>query len=124
MGKKKQLEKACRRAIKKQLRARDGFAASAVDGADGGYGTTPLDAGLLGSLGLPASWRSGRTEQFLLGAVIGAAAAYVLSDEKLRGNIVKSAIRLYSNFAGGFEELKEQVGDLKAEIEAERGSDA
>ncbi len=121
MGKKKRLEKACQRAIEKHLREREGFDSSGTDAA---YGSAPFDAGLLSSLKLPSGWRSGRTEQFLLGAVVGAAAAYVLSDEKLRGNIVKSAIRLYSNFAGGIEELKEQVGDLKAEIEAERASDA
>lgn len=63
---------------------------------------------------------SGRTEQFLLGAVIGAAAAYLLSDEELRGKLIKSGIKMYSNLMGGFEEIKEQVADLNAEVMAEQ----
>lgn len=71
--------------------------------------------GMLASL-LP----SGRTEQFLLGAVIGAAAAYLLSDEELRGKLIKSGIKMYSNLMGGIEEIKEQVADLNAEVMAEQ----
>jgi len=64
--------------------------------------------------------KSRQSEQFLLGALVGAAAAYVLSDEELRGKLVKTGIKLYSNVVGSFEEMKEQVADLKAEVEAER----
>lgn len=79
-------------------------------------------AGLL--QGMPAFLRTRNTEQFLLGALIGAAAAWVLSDEELRGKIVKSAMRLYAGVAGGFEEMKEQMSDIRAEVEAERHGDA
>ncbi|WP_332672924.1 hypothetical protein [Aromatoleum sp.] len=68
----------------------------------------------------PRLMKSRQSEQFLLGALVGAAAAYVLSDEELRGKLVKTGIKLYSNVVGGFEEMKEQVADLKAEVEAER----
>jgi len=73
--------------------------------------------GLLGGLGdlLPSK----RSEQFLLGAVLGAAAAYVLSDEELRGRIMKSGVKLYSGLVGGIAEMKEQVADIQAEIAAE-----
>ena len=71
--------------------------------------------GMLASL-LP----SGRTEQFLLGAVIGAAAAYLLSDEELRGKLIKSGIKMYANLMGNIEEIKEQVADLNAEVAAEQ----
>ncbi|ENO88637.1 hypothetical protein [Thauera linaloolentis] len=81
-----------------------------------------LDGGLL--QGMPAFLRTGNTEQFLLGALIGAAAAWVLSDEELRGKIVKSAMKLYTGVAGGFEEMKEQMADIRAEVEAERHGDA
>ncbi len=81
-----------------------------------------MDAGLL--QGLPAFLRSRNTEQFLLGALLGAAAAWVLSDEELRGKLVKSAMNMYAGVAGSFEEMKEQMADLKAEVEAERHGDA
>lgn len=63
---------------------------------------------------------TGRTEQFLLGAVIGAAAAYVMSDEELRGKLMKSGIKFYSSLMSGYAELREQMTDLQAEAEAER----
>lgn len=74
--------------------------------------------------GMPAFLRTGNTEQFLLGALVGAAAAWVLSDEEMRGKIVKSAMKLYTGVAGGFEEMKEQMADIRAEVEAERHGDA
>ena len=78
-------------------------------------GRQAQSSGLLASI-LP----SGRSEQFLLGAAIGAVAAYVLSDEALRGKLMKAGLRLYGEMAGGLEEMKEQVADLKAELAAER----
>lgn len=74
--------------------------------------------GMLG--GLTKMLPAGRNEQFLLGAAIGAAAAYLLSDEELRGKLMKSGIKLYSNLMGGFAEMKEQMADLQAEVEAEQ----
>lgn len=62
----------------------------------------------------------GRNEQFLLGALVGAAAAYVLSDEELRGKLMKSGISLYSSLAGGYAEFKEQMADMQAEVDAAR----
>lgn len=70
--------------------------------------------------GLAKMLPAGRTEQFLLGAVIGAAAAYVLSDEELRGKLMKSGIKLYSSLMGGYAEFKEQMADLQAEVDAEQ----
>lgn len=83
------------------------------------YGGAPLGGGLLHGLqGFMGSSR--RTEQFLLGALIGAAATYVLTDEKLRGKLIKAGVGLYSTIAGGFEEMKEQVADIQAEIQSDR----
>ncbi|MDR3212962.1 MAG: hypothetical protein LBT71_03445 [Azoarcus sp.] len=85
--------------------------ANAVNGTN----TTP---GLFGNLG---TWlREHPSEQFLIGAAVGAAAVYVLSNEELRGKVLKGGIALYSSLAGGFAELREQVADLKAEAEAEK----
>lgn len=70
--------------------------------------------------GMPTFLRTRNTEQFLLGAVAGGAVAWVLSDAELRGRIVRSAVRLYTSVAGGFEEMKEQMADIRAEVAAER----
>lgn len=102
----------------------DGMAAGY--GSAAGYGPAyeagPFDAGLL--QGLPAFLRSRQTEQFLLGALVGAAAAWVLSDEEMRGKLVKAGMQLYAGVVGGFEEMKEQMADIKAEVEAERHGEA
>jgi hypothetical protein len=66
---------------------------------------------------------SRHTEQFLLGLVLGAGATWVLSDEELRGKLLKAGMKLYANVAGGFEEIKEQMADIRAEVEAERHGD-
>ncbi len=86
------------------------------------YGATMMDSALL--QGLPAFLRTRQTEQFLLGALVGAAAAWVLTDEELRGKLVKTGMKLYSSVASGFEEMKEQMSDIKAEVDAERHGDA
>lgn len=88
----------------------------------GGFGTGLVDEDFLREL--PGRLKSGQYQQFLLGAAIGAAAAYVLSDEELRAKLVKTGIKLYSNVVGSFEEMKEQMADLKAEAEAERHGSA
>lgn len=86
-----------------------------------------LDAG--GLEGLEALLTHGRrsglaamrpTEQFLLGALIGAGALYLLGDEQLRGKLIKAGLRLYSGIAGSFEEMKEQAADIQAEMAAEQ----
>jgi hypothetical protein len=78
-------------------------------------GMMPPQAGGLSSL-LPA----GGSERFLLGAAIGAAAAYILGDEAIRGRLMKAGLRLYAELAGGIEEMKEQMADSKAELAAEQ----
>lgn len=69
--------------------------------------------GLQGMLG------SRQSEQFILGALIGAAAVYVLGDEKMRGKLARTTMKLYAGVAGGVEEIKEQMADIRAEVEAE-----
>lgn len=103
-----------------------GMEAGFAQGFAQGMGPLPQQAAVDGGFlqNMPAFLRTGNTEQFLLGALIGAAAAWVLSDEELRGKIVKSAMKLYSGVAGGFEEMKEQMADIRAEVEAERHGDA
>lgn len=121
MSKKKKLKKLVRKMLAETGAAQTGVG-SAGSGSATGTGTaaqnqSALGNGLLSSLGLS---RLNLTpgQQFLLGSVIGAAATYVLTDEDLRGKVMKGAMKLYSNMAGGFEELKEQMADLRAEIQA------
>lgn len=129
---KKKLKKLLRKAIKKSQKMPSnldaGFGGNDSAGSKGfasGFGLNGKNAGgaergWLAGLGLPRGFGFGQTDQFVVGALLGAATAYVLSDEALRSKIMKSAMKLYAGFSGGVEEFKEQVADLKAEIEAEQ----
>lgn len=124
---KKKLKKMLRRAIKNGAAPIDaaGFGAGEGFGPGGGFGDQQrFNSGLLSHLGLPKGFASGQTEQFIVGALLGAAAAYVLADEELRNKIMKSVMKLYAGMTGGLEEFKEQMADLKAEVAAEHGSKA
>ena len=91
-------------------------------GDAGGQAAGDWERGLLD--GMPAFLRARKSEQFLLGALLGAAAIWVLTDEELRAKLIKAGMKLYSNLAGGFEEMKEQMADIRAEIAAEQPEDA
>ncbi len=84
-----------------------------------GYEAGPMN-GAGGGLAQGLS-RLRNSEQFLLGALIGAGAIYVLGDEALRGKLLKAGMRLYGSIAGNFEEMKEQLADIRAEMAAEQG---
>lgn len=127
---KKKLKKMLRRAIKDGYDAPKMNDAQAFGGGFGeGYGGdgagfgggASMNKGFLSGLGWPRGFASGQTEQFILGALLGGAAAYVLADEDLRSKLVKSIMKLYAGLTGGIEEFKEQMADLKAEVEAEHG---
>lgn len=108
-------------AKKHKKRGRDhgtGMAAEMAYGAQRGAAPGAFDAGLL--QGLPALLKSRSSQQFLLGAALGAAAAWVLSDEELRGKLLRAGMKLYAGVTGGFEEMKEQMSDLRSEFETER----
>jgi len=121
MGKKK-LEKAVRKVLAERAQANesgsDGKVVSA--GTAASAGTANAASGLLSGLGLS---KLSQNQQFLLGAFVGAAATYVMTDEAVRGKIMKGAMKLYADMAGGFEEMREQMADLRAEAEAERGGE-
>lgn len=107
-------------------------------GAAAGMGADPYGSGAINGMGavpgmnaapgmnngflhgLQGLVGSRHTEQFILGALLGAAAVYVLGDEEMRAKLVKTAMKLYSGVAGGFEEIKEQMADIKAEVAAEQ----
>ena len=67
-------------------------------------------------------WLSNRQmEQFIIGLVLGGAAAYVLGDVDKRARLLRMVMKLYAGVAGSVEEFKEQIADLKAEVAAEHG---
>lgn len=71
------------------------------------------NSGVLGNL-LP----NFSSTNFLQGAVVGAIAAYVLTNENAQQTIFKSIVKMGKLFEAGKEELKERFEDAKAEIEA------
>ena len=58
-------------------------------------------------------------DRFLKGLLIGAAAAYLLSNESVQRTAIKGAVRAWGMVQGGMEELKERFHDAEAEVRAE-----
>jgi Na+/H+-translocating membrane pyrophosphatase len=56
--------------------------------------------------------------RFLKGALFGALAAYLLSNETVQQNMIKAAVRTWSMVQGGVEEMKERFRDAEAELHA------
>lgn len=61
-------------------------------------------------------------EQFILGVLLGGAAIYILGDPDKRARLMRMVMKLYTGVAGSFEEFKEQIADLKAEVASEHGA--
>lgn len=57
---------------------------------------------------------------FVKGALIGAVAAYVLSNPKAQESLFKAIIKGSNLINAGIEELKERFEDVKAELEAQK----
>ncbi len=60
-------------------------------------------------------------DRFLKGLLIGAAAAYLLTNENVQRTAIKGAVKAWSLLQGGVEEIKERFHDAEAEIRAEAG---
>ncbi|RXJ67651.1 hypothetical protein CRV08_09785 [Halarcobacter ebronensis] len=58
------------------------------------------------------------TNKFLLGAVVGAVGAYLLTNENAQKAIFKTIAKGSALFSAGIEEMKERFEDAKAEMEA------
>lgn len=60
---------------------------------------------------------SGNTQRdFIVGALIGAAASFILTNENAQKALLKGFAKLSSLFEMGVEELKERYEDAKAEV--------
>lgn len=57
-------------------------------------------------------------DRFLKGLLIGAAAAYLLTNESVQRTAIKGAVKAWSLVHGGVEEVKERFHDAEAELHA------
>ncbi len=68
----------------------------------------------------PSSWTDGwlavNDPGYVKGALLGAALALVLTNPKVQRAVVKGAVTLWTSVQGGFEEMKEQIQDIKSEM--------
>lgn len=64
-------------------------------------------------------WLNFSNDRFIKGALIGAAAAYLLTNESVQRTLIKSAVRTWSLVQSSVEEVKERFQDAEAEIQAE-----
>ena len=68
----------------------------------------------------PSSWATGwfdfRHPDYAKGLLIGAGVAYLATNPAVQKAIVKGAVSLWSAVQGGFEEVKEQIQDIKSEM--------
>ena len=62
------------------------------------------------------------TNQFLIGALVGVAGAYLLTNEKAQKAIFKTVAKGGAMFSAGLEEMKERLEDAQAELEAEQNA--
>lgn len=71
-----------------------------------------LDGGL-------SSFLNFKDERFLKGALVGAAVTFLLTNDSVQKNSIKSLVKIWSLLQGGVEEVKERFRDAEAEISAE-----
>lgn len=70
-----------------------------------------------------SSWFNLGSDRFVKGALIGAAAAYLLTNESVQRTLIKSVVRTWSLVQSSVEEVKERFQDAEAEIQAEATKD-
>jgi hypothetical protein len=70
----------------------------------------PADNGSFFSSGLGV-----HNDALVKGLLIGAGVAYLLTNETVQRNLMSTAIKLWSTFQGGVEEVKERFRDAEAE---------
>ncbi|MDR0747563.1 MAG: hypothetical protein LBE89_06710 [Helicobacteraceae bacterium] len=59
-------------------------------------------------------------EQFIKGALLGGAAAFLLTNKSAQEAIFKAIVRLGTAGAEAFEEMKDRFEEAKAQVEAEQ----
>lgn len=61
--------------------------------------------------------------RFIKGALVGAVAAYLLTNDNVQQAAIKSAVKVWSMLQGGVEEMKERFRDAEAELHATQAQD-
>ena len=72
---------------------------------------------------MPNQIRTSTGSSFLQGALIGAAAAYLLTNDSVQQTAIKSAVKTWTLIQGGMEEMKERFRDAEAELHASQMGD-
>ncbi|MBF0179019.1 MAG: YtxH domain-containing protein [Magnetococcales bacterium] len=72
------------------------------------------------SHGMPGQPEPASNANLVKGILVGAAAAYLLTNESVQQASIRSVVKLWSLARGGVEELKERFQDAHAEILAEK----
>ena len=62
------------------------------------------------------------TQKFLIGAIVGAAGVYLMTNEKAQKAIFKTFAKGTAMITAGIEEMKERYEDAQAELEAEQNA--
>jgi len=91
--------------------------------APGAQMATAASAGAMPGSGYAAQTASSSflnlgNDRFLKGLLIGAAAAYLLTNESVQRTAIKGVVKLWGGLQGGVEEIKERFHDAEAEIQA------
>jgi hypothetical protein len=95
--------------------------------AAGGYATGPIHGGIHpAAAGMPGPYARASSsslfglgnDRFVKGLLIGAAAAYLLTNEGVQRSAIKGVVKAWSLVQGGIEEAKERFQDAEAEIAA------
>lgn len=68
-------------------------------------------------------WLAFNDPGYVKGLLLGAAAAYLLTNPRVQRAVVKSAVTLWTSVQGGVEEVKEQIQDIKAEMSMKTDAD-
>lgn len=83
------------------------------------YGTPPYAPSMPAAGAAPVTPASSMMgSSFVKGALIGAAAAYLLSNEQVQQSAIKTAVKSWAMLQGGIEEMKERFLDAEAELHA------
>lgn len=60
-----------------------------------------------------------KSPAFLKGLLLGAGIAYVATNKTVQQAVIAASVRLFTSVQGSFEEMKEQIQDIKAELSSE-----
>lgn len=96
----------------------------AFDPRNGGFGPNPFGGGPFPGGAAPNLHAHPGADSFVKGLLVGAGAAWLLTNEAAQRTILRSAVQLWAAVQGGVEELKEKLHDAEAEFAAGAGQEA